>query len=547
MMQGADLVLLHGKIWTGEPAAAPATRSGPAKLAQALAIDRGRFVDVGSDAQMQAWIGPDSTVIDLGGRLVVPGMIDAHTHFTIGGLQLLSVDLKDTRSEQEFIRRIGEKAKALAPGRWLRGGGWDEQAWTSGQLPSRGMIDRVTGGHPALLTRQDGHASLANSLALELAGVTRDTLDPAGGTIGRDAAGEPTGILKDAAQDVVSRIIPPPSDAQLAEALHVALAEAARVGLTSVHSITLDTGSWSGDFEREFALWRLARAEGWLTCRVNAIIPIAQWESFRDPQFAGDDFIRLGAVKAFADGSLGSATAWMDEPYTDDFTRCGIPLLDLDANMQTLATLVNQSHTPICIHAIGDRANAEVLDLYERIGGENPAAHRFRIEHAQHLRPQDFARFGKLGIIASMQPYHAVDDGCWAEKRIGFQRARWSYAWRSMLDAGARVAFGSDWPVAPLSPLLGIHAAVTRATLDGKHPGGWIPEERITAEEALHAYTVGAAYAAFQENAKGSIAPGKMGDVAVLSADLLTIHPAKIQDVRVVMTIVGGKIVYQGD
>ena len=263
----------------------------------------------------------------------------------------------------------------------------------------------------------------------------------------------------------------------------------------------------------------------------------------------GDDFIKLGAVKAFADGSLGSATAWMYEPFADDPGNRGIPLplMNPPAKMEALASGADQAKIQICIHAIGDRAIAEILDLYARLGGDNPTVHRFRIEHAQHIRPQDFARFGKLGIIASMQPYHAIDDGRWAEKRLGPERAKWSYAWRSMLDAGAPLAFGSDWPVVPLSPVLGIYAAVTRATLDGKHPDGWFPEQRLTVEEALSAYTRGSAYAAFQENEKGSIAPGKLGDVVVLSDDLFTIPPAKIKDAHVVMTIVGGRIVYQNE
>jgi predicted amidohydrolase YtcJ len=261
----------------------------------------------------------------------------------------------------------------------------------------------------------------------------------------------------------------------------------------------------------------------------------------------GDDFIKLGAVKAFADGSLGSATAWMYAPFADDPANRGIPLplMNPPAKMETLASGADQAQIQLCIHAIGDRAISEILDMYARLGGSNPATHRFRIEHAQHMRLRDFARFGKLGIVASMQPYHAIDDGRWAEKRLGHERARWSYAWRSMLDAGAPLAFGSDWPVAPLSPILGIYAAVTRATLDGKHPDGWFPEQRLTVEEALRAYTMGSAYAAFQEVEKGSIAPGKLGDIVVLSDNLFTIPAAQIKEARVVITIVGGRIVYQ--
>jgi predicted amidohydrolase YtcJ len=546
LLPGADLVLLHGKIWTGEPAG---TAGGGAKFAAALAIANGRILAVGEDAEIHAYAGPNTRVVDLNGRLAVPGLMDSHTHFIAGGFQLLSVDLKDARSEGEFARRIAEEAATLAAGRWLMGGDWDEQAWPSAKLPTRQMIDAATGNHPAFLSRYDGHAALANSLAIKLAGVTGATPNPVGGVIVRDSTGEPTGVFKDAAQDLIAKVIPPPTEAEMTEALRAALAEAARVGLTSVGSITVDTGSWNGSFTGEIQLLRRAELDGWLTCRVYEVIPIVHWEKLRDAGIErnmGDSFIKLGAVKGFADGSLGSATAWMFEPFADDPTNRGIPLplMNPPARMEALASGADQAQLQICIHAIGDRAVAEILDMYERLGGGNPAAHRFRIEHAQHVRPQDFARFGKMGIIASMQPYHAIDDGRWAEKRLGHERARSSYAWRSMLDAGAPLAFGSDWPVAPLSPILGIYAAVTRATLDSKHPEGWFREQRLTVEEALRAYTRGSAYAAFQEDEKGTLAPGKLGDVVVLSDNLFTIPPAKIKDAHAVMTIVGGRIVY---
>jgi predicted amidohydrolase YtcJ len=551
--RGADLVLMHGKIWTGEPGSLPGARPTPAKFAEAVAMVNGRILAVGSDAQVQGYVGPSTKVVDLQGRLAVPGLIDSHAHFIGGGFQLLEIDLKNARSEAEFIRRIAEKAKTLAPARWLLGGNWDEQAWASAKLPTRGMIDAVTETNPVFLSRYDGHAALANSLALKLAGVTRATPDPVGGVIVRDPeTGEPTGIIKDAAQDLVTKVIPPPTEAEMTEALRAALQEAARVGLTSVQNITVDDDSWNRSFTGEIQLLRRAELEGWLTCRFYEIIPLARWERLRDAGLSrdmGDDYIKLGAVKAFADGSLGSATAWMFEPFADDPANRGIPLplMNPPAKMQALASGADRAQIQLCIHAIGDRAIAEILDMYARLGGGNAAAHRFRIEHAQHLRAQDFARFGKLGIVASMQPYHAIDDGRWAEKRLGNERVRWSYAWRSMLDAGAPLAFGSDWPVAPLDPILGIYAAVTRATLDGKYPEGWFPEQRLTVGEALRAYTQGSAYAAFQENEKGSIAPGKLGDVVVISDDLFAIPPAKIKDARVVMTIVGGKIVYQAE
>jgi len=548
---GADLVLLHGKIWTGEPAAQAGTQKRTASLVEAVAIANGRFLAVGTDNEIRAYVGPLTRVIDLKGRLAVPGLIDSHVHFVDGGFQLLRIDLKDARSEEEFVRRIAEKAKTLPPGRWLLGGNWDEQAWASAKLPTRWLIDAVTPNNPVFVNRYDGHAVLANSLALKLASVTRDTREPTGGVIVRDPqSGEPTGVLKDAAEELVARVIPRPTEAEMEEALKAALAEARRVGVTSLHNITTDSDSPSGSFASEIQLLRRAEQEGWLTVRLFNIIPIAHWKRLAAAGISrgmGSDFLKLGAVKGFGDGSLGSGTAWMFEPFDDEPTNRGLPmdLLNPPSNMEALLRGTSDAHIQACIHAIGDRAVAEMLDLYARVGGDEAAAQRFRIEHAQHVRPKDFVRFAKLGVIASMQPYHAIDDGRWAEKRLGPARARSSYAWRSMLDAGAPLAFGSDWPVAPLDPLLGIYAAVTRATLDGKHPGGWFPEERLTVEQALHGYTTGSAYAAFEEKEKGIIAAGKLGDLVVLSDDLFRILPEKIKDVHVLLTVVGGKVVYE--
>jgi len=549
--RGADLVLLHGKIWTGEPPAKPGPQQGFGPLVEAVAIINGRFFAAGSSDEMRAYVGPGTRVIDLRRRLAVPGFIDSHAHFINGGFQLLQLDLKNAQDEAEFTRRIAEKAKTLSPGRWILGGNWDEQAWPSAKLPTRELIDAVTADHPVFLSRYDGHAALANSLALKLAGVTRETREPAGGVIVREPkSGEPTGVLKDAAEALVARVIPRPTEAEMEEALKAALAEARRVGVTSVQNITTDSDSPSGSFTSEIQLLRRAEQEGWLTVRLYNIIPLAHWKRLAEAAISrgmGSDYLRLGAVKGFADGSLGSGTAWMFEPFDDDPGNRGLPmeLMNPPANMEALVRGAGEARIQSCIHAIGDRAVAEMLDLYARVGGDGAAAHRFRLEHAQHVRLQDFARFAKLGVIASMQPYHAIDDGRWAEKRLGPTRARTSYAWRSMLDAGAPLAFGSDWPVAPLDPLLGIYAAATRATLDGKHPDGWFPEEKLTVEEALRAYTAGSAFAAFEENKKGTISPGKLADLVVLSDDLFSIPPERIKDARVVLTLVGGKVVYQ--
>ena len=549
LLRGADLILLNGKVWTGEAMAGSGGRAKGEAFAQAVAMVDGRILAVGTSEQIRAYAGPDSRVIDIQGRLVVPGFIDSHVHFLNGGSQLLALDLKDARSEAEFVRRLGEKAKTLPPGQWIQGGNWDEQAWPSAKLPTRKLIDAVTAKNPVFIGRYDGHAALANSLALKMAGLGKTTPEPPGGVIVRDGKGEPTGVLKDAAQDLVGRRVPRPSQTDMEQALRAALKEAARFGVTSVHNITVDSESADGSFTGEIHLLRRAELEGWLTCRMYEIVPLAQGKKLAEAGLSrdmGSDFLKLGAVKAFADGSLGSATAWMFEPFADDPGNRGLPmvLMNPPAKMEEPIRSAAQAQIQPAIHAIGDRAVAEVLDLYARVGGGDPAAYRFRIEHAQHVRAEDFARFGKLGVVASMQPYHAIDDGRWAEKRIGPERARTSYAWRSMLKAGAPLAFGSDWPVAPLSPLLGIYAAVTRATLDGKHPEGWVPEERLTVEDALRAYTQGSAFAAFEEKEKGSIAPGKLADLVVLAQDLFSIPPEKIKEARVALTIVGGKVVY---
>ena len=551
LSRGADLILRHGKVWTGESASRPGEKPAPARFASAVAMLDGRILAVGNDEQICAYVGPNTQVVDVQGRLAVPGFMDSHVHFINGGFQLLQIDLKNARSEEEFTRRIAEKVKTLPAGRWLLGGNWDEQGWPSSQLPTRWLIDSVTPDNPVLISRYDGHSALANSLALKLAGFNKETPDPAGGVIARDPkTGEPTGILKDAAQELVGRVVPRPTEAEMVEALKAALQEARRVGVTSVHNVTVDSDSPTGSFNGEVRLLRRAELEGWLTCRMYEVIPIAHWRKLAEAGIShgmGSGFLRLGAVKAFADGSLGSATAWMFEPFADEPGNRGLPMdiMNPPSKMEALARGADEAQLQLCIHAIGDRAISEVLDIYAKLGGDQPAARHFRIEHAQHVRPQDFARFAALGVVASMQPYHAIDDGRWAEKRIGQERARSSYAWRSMLEAGAPLAFGSDWPVAPLDPLLGVYAAVTRATLDGKHAAGWFPEQRLTVEEALRAYTLGAAYAASEEEEKGTISPGKFADVVVLSDDLFTLPPERIKDARVTMTIVGGKVVYQ--
>lgn len=382
---------------------------------------------------------------------------------------------------------------------------------------------------------------VCNSLALRLAKITRDTPDPSGGVIVRDGSGEPTGVLKDAAMDAVNRVRPARTAAELSEALHAAMKEAARVGVTSVQDLPGDPG--------DLEAWTKLRDAGQMTVRVNYRPSLTNWQAARDARakIRQDEWLKVGGVKGYVDGSLGSSTALFDEPYSDDpgnrgvFAAESIPF----AAFEERVAAADAAGLQVEIHAIGDRANREILDLYDRVEKKNgPRDRRFRIEHAQHLRRADVGRFAKLSVIASMQPYHAADDGRWAEKRIGTERCRTTYAFRSLLDAGARLTFGSDWDVAPLSPILGISAAVTRRTIDGKNPNGWFPEQKISVVEAVRAYTADAAYAAFEEKEKGSLAPGKLADFVVLDRDVLAVPPTDIDKVLVDETVVGGRAVF---
>jgi len=530
----AELVIVHGHVWTVDP---------ENSRAEAVAVRDGRIVAVGSDREIAKWIGPATKTIDAQGKSVLPGFIDAHVHFSSGGGEISSVHLRDANTPQEFARRIGEQAKKLRKGEWLLGGTWDHELWGGTPLPSHDWIDSLTPDTPVFVSRYDGHMAMANALALRLAGITRETKDPPGGTIVRDKDENPTGLLKDAAMTLIYRVIPPPSEEQLLRMIQAAMDEARRFGVTGIHDISST---------EDVRAYQTLAARGELTLRIYSITPLPQWQA---PAMAGiragfgNDWIHLGALKGFADGSLGSTTALFEKPYDDAPETSGLPneMMLPEGNMLKMALGADKAGLQLAVHAIGDKANRIMLDIYAEVAKQNGARgnRRWRIEHAQHLRSEDFARFGQLAVIASVQPYHAIDDGRWAEKRIGHERAKTTYAFRTFLNHGVRLAFGSDWTVAPLDPMLGLYAAVTRATLDGKNPGGWFPEQKLTLEEALQAYTMGSAFAEFREKEKGSLTPGKLADVVVLNSDLFAIAPEKIKDAAVRYTIVGGKVVYQ--
>ncbi|HEY2798691.1 MAG TPA: amidohydrolase [Thermoanaerobaculia bacterium] len=525
----ADLILVSAKIWTGD------LRNPEA---EALAVRGGKIVAVGSNKQIEALKGPQTKVLDGKWRRVVPGMIDCHTHMSGGGLDLLAMDLRKTKDPAEFTHTVADYAKKQPPGVWLTDGAWDHEQWNPVRLPTKADLDPATGDHPTCLSRQDGHMMVCNSLALKAGGVTRETPNPSGGVIVKDEKGEPTGVLKDTAMDLVWKQRPERTLQEIVAGLRAANAHAAKNGVTSVQDLPggpLDVLGWDA-----------LRLNGELTVRVNYRPLLQTWPKPLETKksIVNDEWLRIGGVKAFMDGALGAGTAWMFAPWLDDPGNSGVPMPEVEG-MEDRIAAADAAGLQVEVHAIGDKANAMILDIYERVAKKNgPKDRRFRVEHAQHLRQEDIPRFAQLGVIPSMQPYHAVDDGRWADRKLGKERARGTYAFRSLLDAKAALAFGSDWDVAPLSPILGIAAAVTRATIDGKQPGGWVPEQKITAEEALRAYTVTAAYAAFEEKEKGSLESGKLADFVVLSDDVLRVAPQAIEKIQVDTTVVGGKVVY---
>ena len=524
------LAIVNARVWTGDPRR---------PWADAVLVRGERIAVVGSGAEVRKHAGA-ARVIDAKGMMVTPGFIDSHVHFIDGGYALRSVQLRDARTRDEFVARIKAYATTMPKGAWILNGDWDHTNW-GGELPSRTWIDSVTPDNPVWINRLDGHMNLANSLALRAAGITRATADVAGGTIVRDAAGEPTGILKDNAQNLMDRSIPEPGLALDLRALDTAMSYVAERGVTSVHHM----GGWG-----DLAVFREAKRQGALRTRITANVPLATWERLRDTVKAGgrgDAWLRIGGLKGFVDGSLGSHTAAMLEPFTDAPADRGF-FVNTPEQLYAWTSGADAAGLQVIVHAIGDRAIRTQLDIYERVAREHGARdRRFRIEHAQHIAPPDIGRFAALGVIASMQPYHAIDDGRWADKVIGAERAKGTYAFKSLLEHHTTLAFGSDWFVAPPDPLLGIYAAVTRRTLDDRHPGGWVPQQKIGVEDALRAYTTGGAKAGFAEQDVGMLKAGMLADLVLIDHDLTRIAPETIRDARVLLTVVGGRVVYDRD
>lgn len=532
-----DLVITNARVWTGDP-------NRP--TADTVVIWRDRIVAVGSRSKLPDHLLTGTRTIDAGGRRVVPGFHDSHAHFLGGGQQLARVELKDAKDEAEFGRRLREFDQKLPRDRWILGGNWDHDRTFGGQMPTAQMVDKYVQNRPVFIQRYDGHMALCNTAALKLAKVTAATTEVPGGVIYRLADGKsPSGVLKDNAMTLVDRLVPEPDDAEIAEAVRAALHLAASVGVTSVQDME---GSGTATRRKYLRVLQKLASVGEMSCRVDVRWPIAAHRELAatglESNFGGS-FVRVGGVKGFMDGSLGSSTAKMFEPFLNEKTT-GVYVTEPDAMRQQIRG-ADAAGLSVAVHAIGDQANSVLLDLYAEVAKANGAKdRRFRVEHAQHLRPRDYPRFKAGGVVASMQPYHVADDGRWALGRIGAERCRSSYAYRGLLDAGAVLAFGSDWPVAPLDPLPAIDAAVNRRTLDGKDPNGWFPEQRITVEESLRAFTVGSAYAAHQEGERGMIGTGKLADLVVLDRDILDPkEQSRIGETKVTLTVVGGKVVFE--
>ncbi|MHA4837539.1 amidohydrolase [Sphingopyxis sp. MSC1_008] len=520
-----DIAYINARVWTG---------AGPDIRTDAIGVKGDRIAAIGADA-VRARTGKRTQVIDLQGTFVTPGFIDPHVHFVKASRMLSQPSLRDAADPKEFVARIAAAAKSLPKGQWLEGGNWDQDRW-GGEMPNKSWIDAVTPDTPVAVIRYDLHMLLLNSLALKLAGIDRNTPDVAGGVIERDARGEPTGIIKDAAKDLVLRAIGAPSAEQVDAATRQGIELALSKGVTQVHPTELETISFDST--------RRLRAKGETGLRFRHYLPLKDWEkqvALINAEGRGDDWVQWGACKVVFDGSLGSRTARFYEPYADDPSTRGIVVTD-PGDLRRWIEGADKAGLQVTAHAIGDEANDIVLDTMAAVRAANGARdRRFRIEHVQHMKPHAIARFKEQGIIASVQPYHAIDDGRWAVRRIGEERLKTSFAFGSLVRSGAHICMGSDWPVAPIDPLTGLDAAVNRETLDGKNPQGWHPEQRVTLAQAMHSYTQEGAYAGFNERRLGLIAPGFLADFVVWDADFFAIDSHSLIKARALRTIVGGR------
>lgn len=529
----ADVIIVNATIYTVDPGR---------PRAEALAIRDGRVLVVGASTEVLAFRGAATTIIDAGGRAMVPGLHDAHGHFLGLGQSLQQLDLRGATSAADVAARVAARVTTAPASRWIVGRGWDQNTWADTAWPTAAALDAVAPTHPVYLSRVDGHAALVNTAALTLAGITSATPDPAGGRIIRDAAGAPTGVLVDGAMGLVSRLVPPPSAETLREQVALADAACARLGLTTVHD--------AGVSQATARLYRTLADEDGLATRLYVMLsPPAPDGPPLPPPLVGwaDQQLTVRAVKLVADGALGSRGAHLLEPYADEPETRGLAVTSPEALYAQTLAVVRAGYQP-AIHAIGDRANRDVMDVFARVQAEVPGSRglRMRNEHAQILHPAEIPRFAALDVIASMQPTHATSDMAWVPTRIGEARAqRGAYVWQTLVKAGARLASGSDFPVEDPNPMHGFYAAVTRQTRDGRPTGGWMPHERLTREQALRSFTLDAAYAAHLEADLGMLRPGKLADLVVLSQDIMQVPAAAIPDTTVVLTMVGGRIVHR--
>ncbi len=547
----ADAIYYHGNVLTG----VSLEEAHPQRVS-ALAIRNGMIVATGSDADIQRWKGPATLMVNLDGAFVMPGFNDAHAHLGEAGRIKLSIDLTGVKSLSEMEQRIRAAAKSAAPGAWLTGGGWDHTLWASKKLPTKSDLDAVTAGHPAFLVRVDGHIAIANSAALHAAGITKSTPDPQGGKIDRDARGEATGIVRETAQALVESHIPPPSPELRRRGIELALADAVEHGVTSVQDFS--------DHE-DFLVYEQLEREGRLPVRISEWMPfdlsVEQLKQYQASHLQSDPMLHTTMLKGFMDGSLGSRTAALKAPYSDDPDNSGIPRYD-QQKLNQMAIERAQAGFQMGFHAIGDRAVSMALDAFAAAQNAGPlranmqtlhvgtrkvihatlTGQRNRIEHSQVVDPADFARYKQLGVIASMQPNHLLTDMNWAEQRLGPERSKYSYAWKSFLDAGVPLAFGTDYPVEPITPFRGLYAAVTRMNEAGTR--SFHPEQKISIWQALYAYTQGSAYAEFMEQKKGKLANGFFADFVVLDRDVTAVTPREILKTKVLRTVMNGKTVY---